>query len=99
MKTSTKKGGVRYGVYAKLVWDAPWSREQRFLVRIRNIPPASPLSFRLNEGGYRVVGQEAAHTYPVSVHEKYMWLIINPRRACARVTVVNPRRACARGLR
>ena len=25
--------------------------------------------------------------------------IINPRRACARVTVVNPRRACARGLR
>ena len=26
-------------------------------------------------------------------------LVINPRRACARVTVVNPRRACARGLR
>ena len=25
--------------------------------------------------------------------------IVNPRRACARVTVVNPRRACARGLR
>ena len=25
--------------------------------------------------------------------------VINPRRACARVTVVNPRRACARGLR
>ena len=25
--------------------------------------------------------------------------VVNPRRACARVTVVNPRRACARGLR
>ena len=71
-----KRWGSLWSVRAKLVWDAPWSREQRFLVRMRNIPPASPLSFRLNEGGYRVVGQEAAHTYPVSVHEKYMWLII-----------------------
>ena len=37
-KQGRKKVGFAMDVaYAKLVWDAPWSREQWFLVRMRGI--------------------------------------------------------------
>ena len=38
--------------YAKLVWDAPWSREQWFLVLMRGIPSAFRITMREPDVGF-----------------------------------------------